>query len=149
VDVGTVVVGVDGSEGAAAALRFAVAEAALRGVPLHVISAWEVPATAVAGGMVPTIALGDFEGAAEEAAEHAVAEAARLDADVECAGRAVHGPAAAVLAEAAGPDDLVVVGTRSRGGVAGLLLGSVSREVVHDARCPVVVVPSSVADGRR
>jgi nucleotide-binding universal stress UspA family protein len=53
-----------------------------------------------------------------------------------------------VLAEPAGPDDLVVVGTRSRGGVAGLL-GSVSREVVHDARCPVVFVPSSVADGRR
>jgi nucleotide-binding universal stress UspA family protein len=137
----SVIVGVDGSEGADAALRFAVAEAALRQVGLHVISAWQVPATPVAGGMVPAVALGDFEDAAEEAVEHAVAEAARLSPDVECAGAVVHGSPADALVDAAGPDDLVVVGSRGRGSVAGLLLGSVSRQVVHDARCPVVVVP--------
>jgi nucleotide-binding universal stress UspA family protein len=140
VDVSAIVVGVDGSAEAAAALRFAVAEARLHKAPLLVLSAWEVPATAVAGAMVPAIALGDFEAAAEGAVAHAVAEAARLAPDVECTGRAAHGPAAAVLVEATGPEDLLVVGRSGRGGVAGLLLGSVSRQVLHDARCPVVVV---------
>jgi nucleotide-binding universal stress UspA family protein len=141
VDVSAIVVGIDGSTEAAAALRFAVAEAALREAPLHVISAWEVPATATDGSMVPAIALGDFERAAEEAAEEAVAEALRLQPGVECTGRAVHGPAAAVLVDAAGPRDLLVVGRSGRGSLTELLLGSVGRQVLHDARCPVVVVP--------
>jgi len=138
-----IVVGVDGSAEAAAALRFAVAEAALREAPLHVISAWEVPATAVAGAMVPAIALGDFERTAEEAAEQAVVEAGRLEPGVQCTARAVHGPAAAMLVEATGPADLLVVGRSGRSRVAELLLGSVSRQVLHDARCPVVVVPGA------
>ena len=138
-----VIVGVDGSEDAEEALRFAVTEAALRHVPLRVVSAWQVPATPVAGGMVPAIALGDFEEVAEAAVEHAVAEARRLDPRVDCAGAVVHGPPAAALVQAAQANDVLVVGSRGRGNVAGLLLGSISRQVVHDAPCPVVVVPRS------
>lgn len=144
-----IVVGVDGSEGAGEALRFAVAEAALRQVRLRVVSAWQVPATPVAGGMVPAIAIGDFEEVAEAAVEHAVADARRLEPRVDCVGAVVHGPPAAVLVEAAQAEDLLVVGSRGRGNVAGLLLGSVSRQVVHDARCPVVVVRRPRTHGPR
>jgi len=135
-----VVVGIDGSEGARAALRFAVAEASVRRLPLRIVSAWQVPATAVAGGIVPAVAVGDYEREAEHAAAEAVDVARRLDPDVDCAGSAVHAPAASALVDATTPDDLLVVGSRGRGCVTGLLLGSVSRQVVHDARCPVVVV---------
>lgn len=136
----TIVVGVDGSAGADAALRFAVEEAAVRGARLEVVCAWEVPA-GVSGGFIPAVAVGDFEQTAEKTVENAVAEVARLDPEVECVGTAVHGQAAAALVETADADDLVVVGTRGHGGFVGLLLGSVSQQVAHHARCPVVIVP--------
>jgi nucleotide-binding universal stress UspA family protein len=141
-----IVVGVDGSPGARAALRVAVEEAALRHAQLRVLCAWEIP-TAIPGGVVPPLALGDFEARAREIVDDAVVEASRLDPDVDCARATPHGQAAACLVEAAGPGDLIVVGTRGRGGFAGLVLGSVSQQVVHHARCPVLVVPS--AEGAR
>jgi nucleotide-binding universal stress UspA family protein len=53
-------------------------------------------------------------------------------------------PADEILQEArAGDYDVIVVGTRELGPVVGLLLGSVSRKVVHDAPCPVIVAGKS------
>ena len=49
----TIVVGVDGSDGGAAALEFAAEEAALRRTPLRIVSAWEVPVAAYSAGQAP------------------------------------------------------------------------------------------------
>ena len=56
--------------------------------------------------------------------------------------RAVSGIAAQELINASQDADLVVVGSRGGGGFSELMLGSVSTQVVHHAKCPVVVIPS-------
>ncbi len=67
----------------------------------------------------------------------------------ECAGgldpevRVIEGPAARVLVDVAQNADLLVVGSRGRGGFASLLLGSVSSQCAHHAPCPVAIVPES------
>jgi nucleotide-binding universal stress UspA family protein len=57
--------------------------------------------------------------------------------------RLVDGPAAAALTDVASKAQMVVVGSRGHGGFAGLLLGSVGMQLLHYARCPVVVVRES------
>ncbi len=58
----------------------------------------------------------------------------------------VEGEPAHVLVDLAERADLLVVGTRGRGGFAGLLLGSVSQRCAERSPCPVVVVPSPNVD---
>jgi nucleotide-binding universal stress UspA family protein len=72
--------------------------------------------------------------------ERVVAAMAAEAEGVEIEREAVEGVAAQVLVEAAGAGDLLVVGSRGHGGFAGLLLGSVSQQCAHLARCPVVIV---------
>jgi nucleotide-binding universal stress UspA family protein len=155
--VGAVVVGVDGSPGAGEALRWALAEARLRKVPLRVVHAWTYGyAGATAGGYGNLGFIGSFDSpgadagnlgrAAEETLETAIGEAVGETTDVEIERQVVEGGAAAVLLDAAAAGDLLVVGSRGHGGFAGLLLGSVSQQCVHHAQCPVVVVRSSKGD---
>jgi nucleotide-binding universal stress UspA family protein len=144
---GTIVVGVDASAAAKAALRWAVDEGRLRQAAVVAVHAWEVPALALAPvDVVPapppidlvslTKELGE---AAEQLVRHVVEEVAGDAAGVEVRPVATEGPAPTVLVEAARGADLVVVGSRGRGGFVGLLLGSVSDQVAHHAPCPVVI----------
>ncbi|HSC51854.1 MAG TPA: universal stress protein [Gaiellaceae bacterium] len=138
-----VVVGVDGSEGGAAALEFAAAEAALRKARLRVVAAWHVPLAAFGSGFAPPMdpaTFDAFRAAAEQVAEDAAAAAKQLQPGLDVEGLAVEGQPADVLVEQAADAQLIVVGRRGLGGFKSLLLGSVSQQVVHYATCPVVVV---------
>ena len=138
----TIVTGVDGSSGANVALRFAIAEAALRRARLRVVCAWEVPVFAYTGEVPPpNKELDRFRLHAEAIVAEAVANVRRDAPAVECEGVALEGQPARVLLEQAATAVMAVVGKRGRGGFAGLLLGSLSHQLVHHAPCPVVVVP--------
>ncbi len=140
---GRVVVGVDDSPGGRAALRYAADEAARRGAELHVICAWALPGAHTAHATVP----GPLRDAVVEEAHDVLDRLATevLGNDPDCSTVLVVGepPPARALIEASRAADVVVVGSRGHGGFAGLLLGSVSAQVVHHAHCPVIVVRST------
>jgi nucleotide-binding universal stress UspA family protein len=138
--VGTIVAGVDGSEHAEAALRFAAEEASLRSALLLVISAWEIPLTLSPMGAYPAESFDGFRDSAESVIRAAVARVKELQPHVPCQGKAVSGHPAEVILREAEDADMIVVGSRGHGGFASLLLGSVTQHLVHHARCPVVVV---------
>jgi nucleotide-binding universal stress UspA family protein len=138
-----IVVGIDGSPGAALALGFAIDEAGFRGLPLRIVCAWEPSAGAYVGEtFAPTPdSFLQAEGHAQEVIRAAL-ERVAADASLTATAVAIEGGPATVLVEQARDAKLLVVGSRGRGGAASLLLGSVSRTVVLHAPCPVVVVPS-------
>jgi nucleotide-binding universal stress UspA family protein len=140
---GRIVVGVDGSAHARQALRFALAEAALRGARVVVVGSWAVPPLAATGvGMIPAFDLlrTELADSASEVLSRELAEVADAAAGVEVEQHLAQGDAAGVLVEAAAGAELLVVGSRGRGGVTGTVLGSVSRACLHHAPCPVAVV---------
>ena len=142
-----IVVGVDGSDGGAAALEFAAAEAALRSSALRIVSAWEVPAAIYGAGFAPQLdarTLEAFGDRAQEIADEAAATVKKLQPSVEVEAVAVAGHAADALLAQGAEAELIVVGRRGLGGFKRLLLGSVSQQVVHYAACPVVVVNERV-----
>jgi nucleotide-binding universal stress UspA family protein len=151
-----IVVGIDGSQGGLRALEWALEEARLRQASLHVVHAWIVPLIDalpepwVVGS--PSIGPSDedvhehLEQAARQILDAAVDAARTSGAGAEIVGELVEGRPAGALIESARDADLLVVGSRGRGGFAGLMLGSVSAQCVHHAPCPVVVVPASALD---
>jgi nucleotide-binding universal stress UspA family protein len=151
-----IVVGVDGSPGAAKALRWALAEARLREASLLVVHAWMVPLIDALPEpwMIgsPPVGPSDEEvyahlaAAAKSMLDDSLDQARSQEPRLEVEGEIVEARAAAALIAAAGDADLLVVGSRGRGGFAGLLLGSVSAQCVHHAPCPVVVVPPDHAE---
>ena len=139
-----VVVGVDGSENSRRALAWALDEARVRNACLDVVHAWEPPLV-VGFGTLPsggaTLGGSPYEEQATLLLDRMIAAASTEELPFPVDAIAVHGSAARALLETAKGADLIVVGSRGRGGFAGLLLGSVSQQVVQHAPCPVVVVP--------
>ena len=133
-----IVVGVDGSPSSRAALRWALDIARLTGAAVRAITVWRIP---VSYAHVPDWSDMDLAGAASSTLVDTVSEVA-VDDDPSVETVVLEGAAAPALLEAAEAADLLVVGSRGRGGFAGLLLGSVTTYCVHHASCPVVVVPA-------
>jgi len=136
---GEIVLGYDGQEGSDAALRTAVAVAAAFKRPLVVAFGY---APTAMGGEVAAISEKVEELGASITAE-AIAKAKAIDPSVEVKAELVNDrPAEAILRAADTYDALaIVVGATGRGPIAGALLGSVTYNVVHRSRRPVLVVP--------
>jgi nucleotide-binding universal stress UspA family protein len=136
----TVLVGVDGSPGSRTALTWAAAEAAEHRADLVVVDVWERSLLPPVGsGSVPNEVADDSE-VAEENLLTVIKEELGDDPPVLVQPRLKHGNPAEVLIEESAGADLLVVGTRGRGGFAGLVLGSVSQHVAAYAKCPVAVI---------
>jgi nucleotide-binding universal stress UspA family protein len=142
---GVIVVGIDHSEGAKAALEFAVEEAKLRHATLRAVHAWQFSfeTPGIEQGFYPAARpdLSEMHRAAEGALEAAIAEAITDSDGIAVERRVIEGtPGAVLVAESQGAD-MLVVGSRGHGGFAGLLLGSVGAQCAHHAACPVVIIP--------
>jgi nucleotide-binding universal stress UspA family protein len=151
---GRIVVGVDGSEGSRRALLWAAREASFRGAALEVIHTYEPEPAKVSYAYDETMGAEVWETvheAIEAAARRAAVSAQALVDDmigeldeVEVEGSAIEGRhAAQTLIERSRDADMLVLGSRGRGGFKRLLLGSVSQQCAHHAECPVVIVRSA------
>jgi nucleotide-binding universal stress UspA family protein len=138
---GPVVVGVDGSPSALAAVDAAAQEASLRGVELRVVHAFLWPALHAQPGPSP---LGPSAGAVHETVERIVADAVERArgqaAGVHVSHAVIAGEASTVLQGQSRTAQLIVVGHRGSGGFAELLLGSTAVHLSAHGRCPVMVI---------
>jgi nucleotide-binding universal stress UspA family protein len=137
-----IVVGVDGSESSAAALAWAIDEAERRGASVEAVCAWvyaiDSPPYLVGGGSVHDHLVAEAEATVTRVVSAALA--ARPDTTVAVTCETMPGPPALALLRRSHDAELLVVGSRGRGGFSSLLLGSVSQQVATHATCPVVVV---------
>lgn len=139
---GPVVVGVDGSEFGTSALRYALAEAAVRATDVRVVAAYDAfhPAFRADPELVARMRA-DVDAEAADTIARMLDEARGTSrASVAVDRVAVEGRAAEAILEHSRDAQLIVVGTHGKGVVRRVLLGSVSRQVVHEADRPVAVV---------
>ena len=142
---GVIVVGVDRSASAKAALAFALEEARLRHARVRVVHAWQFRTYGRSTGVegVPLVLGTDLDGLHRAAAtelDAIVAEAAQGAGGFGIEKRVEQGDPATVLIDQSRDAELLVVGSRGHGGFASLLLGSVSQVCAQHAACPVVIV---------
>jgi nucleotide-binding universal stress UspA family protein len=117
----------------------------MRGAMLRAVHAWEFHYSGTAGIRGAYAISGfDLDGlrqAADAALEAIVAEAIPVTGNVDVVRWVAEGAAGSVLVDESRDAELLVVGSRGRGGFAGLMLGSVSQQCAYHARCPVVIIP--------
>ncbi len=134
---GRIVVGIDGSPAAQAALSWAIEEARLRGLGLRIIYAF--PALVSFFGTTAHEYYPQVEAEAQNVFEQALASAPPMD-DLDVDRTLTAGNPAEVLVEASRGASMLVVGARGRGSFRGTVMGSVGWHAVHQAHCPVLVV---------
>lgn len=141
-----IVVGIDESAGSQRALEWALGEAKVRQLPVRLVHVSPPPQAYYPYSMIDAEGLGEASKRAEKAGsemlESTLAKAGGEPAGVKVELRARLGAPPHALIEEAQDATMLVVGSRGRGGFSGLLLGSVSQQVVHHAPCPVVVIPA-------
>ena len=135
-----IVVGIDGSDNAVAALRWAIGEARLRGATIDAIDAWNYPYVVVPGATIPLHPRADQAVDVEQELEAALAAVAGEADGVTISSIVTEGVPAAVLCEAAEDADLLVIGHGRHHALRKRVLGSVGTEVLQYAPCPVVIV---------
>lgn len=140
-----IIVGVEGSGGAKAALSWAVSQAKIRGSKIEVVTAYSPTFIATSSDLnyapVEVLDLQEqIQNMQKEVVDSVLAEI-DYEVDLEC--KIIKGRPADTLITAAEGAEMLIVGSRGRGGFKGLLLGSVSHQIVQHCKCPVVVVPSS------
>ena len=146
-----IVVGVDGSEASRAALRWAMAETALRGAHLEALHAWRSPMLFVPHAYAPDLVeTGRMDDAALDFVDR---ELDAVGADADCGivieQTEVEAFPAHALIEASGRAQLIVVGRHGQGGFPHEVIGPKAVQVAHHAVCPVAVVPDEWnGDGR-
>ena len=140
----TIVVGVDGSDGARAAVGYALDDGARRGAQVRVVCVFDEPQYwAVAYGMSAPAPLDEVTVGLEKAAQQMIDEVRAEhpgSADVPVDIRALIGSPAKVLLEQAHDADLLVLGHSGRGGFATVMLGSVALQCVLHAPVPLTIV---------
>ena len=136
-----IVVGVDSSDCSQQALDWATHEAASHGARLTAVTAWELP-TVPMTAMYPVLPWGDVDVDPDRHVRWTQSMLEKLIADsgVEADCTVAHGAPAKVLIDRSSDADVLVMGSRGHGGLAGMLLGSVSQHVAAHAKCPVVIV---------
>ncbi|WP_246021275.1 universal stress protein [Arthrobacter echini] len=136
-----IVVGVDGSDQSTCALLWAAAEAEERRTPLYVVTAYTVPVFA-ASSMDAGYATVDDDVIRDSARTVLDAALSHLEGrDLDVQPRIETGDAAGVLLDLSEQAELMVVGSRGRGGFVGRLLGSVSSALPAHAKCPTAIIP--------
>ena len=140
---GRVVVGVDGSEVSTAAIGYAFEHASMTNSGLTVVHAWWWEY--VEGVLAESPWAGDWEkikAQEEVVVAESLAGWREKHPDVEVRVHILRGHPVELLVEESAGAELLVLGSRGRGGFAGLLLGSVSQGALHHALCPVAVIRS-------
>jgi len=140
--------GFDGSDEAAAAVRWAARCAHATDSSLHVVHCSLWPLLTRHLGPVPGVSGSGLEQSARSILEEGVAVATAEVPGLQVRSTLLHGLPAQLLAEISAGERMLVVGSRGLGGFLGLLVGSVSLELAATATCPVAVIrPELHPDG--
>lgn len=137
---GPVVVGVDDEDRAEAMVQLAMEQAHIRKVGLVVVHAWYAPPAAFDAPIAPVLDEAELDSAGHQFISELVDRVSPQFPDVKVTSKVINAAPADALVRESESSGLVIVGSRGRGGFAGLLLGSTSRRVVRLTKCPALVI---------